>query len=152
MNGVERLAVVSKILFDTRLLELKRENEALKLKLFWDWATLLGSQMKWTLRHIVACAVLVSAISATATHVQDAVENVDNHVTTAEIGGATSYKGTCQSFESWPQTDSSADGLRFTEVSIEIDKKGEIQVFHVNHPQWSELAPHPTYISVKCTG
>jgi hypothetical protein len=26
---------VSKILFDTRLLELKRENEALKLKLFW---------------------------------------------------------------------------------------------------------------------
>lgn len=38
--------------------------------------------MKWTLRHIVACAVLVSAISATATHVQDAVENVDNHVTT----------------------------------------------------------------------
>ena len=35
MNGVERLAVVSKILFDTRLLELKRENEALKLKLFW---------------------------------------------------------------------------------------------------------------------
>ena len=106
--------------------------------------------VKWTLRHIVACAVLVSAISATATHVQDAVENVDNRVTTAEIGGATSYKGTCQSFESWPQTDSSADGLRFTEVSIEIDKKGEIQVFHVNHPQWSELAPHPTYISVKC--
>lgn len=35
LNGVERLAVVSKILFDTRLLELKRENEALKLKLFW---------------------------------------------------------------------------------------------------------------------
>jgi hypothetical protein len=35
MNGVERLAVVSKVLFDTRLLELKRENEALKLKLFW---------------------------------------------------------------------------------------------------------------------
>ena len=35
MNGVERLALVSKILFDTRLLELKRENEALKLKLFW---------------------------------------------------------------------------------------------------------------------
>lgn len=27
--------MVSKILFDTRLLELKRENEALKLKLFW---------------------------------------------------------------------------------------------------------------------
>ena len=38
--------------------------------------------MKWTLRHIVACVVLVSTISATATHVQDAVENVDNHVTT----------------------------------------------------------------------
>ena len=35
MNGVERLAVVSKILFDTRLFELRRENEALKLKLFW---------------------------------------------------------------------------------------------------------------------
>ena len=35
MNGVERLAVVSKILFDSRLLELKRENEALNLKLFW---------------------------------------------------------------------------------------------------------------------
>jgi len=35
MNGVERLAVVSKVLFDTRLLELRRENEALKLKLFW---------------------------------------------------------------------------------------------------------------------
>ncbi len=35
MNGVERLAAVSKILFDTRLLELRRENEALKLKLFW---------------------------------------------------------------------------------------------------------------------
>ena len=35
MNGVERLTLVSKILFDTRLLELKRENEALKLKLFW---------------------------------------------------------------------------------------------------------------------
>ena len=35
MNGVERLALVSKILLDTRLLELKRENEALKLKLFW---------------------------------------------------------------------------------------------------------------------
>ena len=35
MNGVERLALVSRILLDTRLLELKRENEALKLKLFW---------------------------------------------------------------------------------------------------------------------
>ena len=35
MDGVERLALVSKILFDTRLIELKRENEALKLKLFW---------------------------------------------------------------------------------------------------------------------
>lgn len=35
MDGVERLAMVSKILFDTRLLELKRENEALRLKLFW---------------------------------------------------------------------------------------------------------------------
>lgn len=35
MDGVECLAMVSKILFDTRLLELRRENEALKLKLFW---------------------------------------------------------------------------------------------------------------------
>lgn len=35
MNGVERLAAVSKILFDTRLFELRRENEGLKLKLFW---------------------------------------------------------------------------------------------------------------------
>jgi len=35
MNGVERLSVVSKILFDMRLLELKCENEDLKLKLFW---------------------------------------------------------------------------------------------------------------------
>ncbi len=35
MNGIERLAAVSKILFDTRLFELRRENEALKLKLFW---------------------------------------------------------------------------------------------------------------------
>jgi hypothetical protein len=35
MNGVERLAMVSKILFDTRLFELVRENEALQLKLFW---------------------------------------------------------------------------------------------------------------------
>ena len=35
MQGVERLTLVSKILFDTRLLELKRENEALQLKLFW---------------------------------------------------------------------------------------------------------------------
>lgn len=106
--------------------------------------------MKWTLRHIVACVVLVSAISATATHVQDAVENVDNHVTIAQNGGVTSYEGTCQSLASLPQTDSSADGLRFTEVSIEIEKRGEIQVLHVNHPQWSEFAPHP-YISVKCT-
>lgn len=35
MQGVERLTLVSKILFDTRLLELKRENEALRLKMFW---------------------------------------------------------------------------------------------------------------------
>jgi len=53
------------------------------------------------MRHIVACAVLLSALSATAT----------------------SCKETCQSFESWPQTDRSADGLRFSEVSIEIDKQ-----------------------------
>jgi hypothetical protein len=35
MEGVERLALVAKVLMDTRLLELKRENEELKLKLFW---------------------------------------------------------------------------------------------------------------------
>lgn len=35
MQGVERLSLVAKLLMDTRLLELKRENEQLKLKLFW---------------------------------------------------------------------------------------------------------------------
>ena len=35
MQGVERLSLVSKVLMDTRLLELQRENEELKLKLFW---------------------------------------------------------------------------------------------------------------------
>ena len=35
MQGVERLSLVAKVLLDTRLLELKRENEELKLKLFW---------------------------------------------------------------------------------------------------------------------
>ena len=35
MDGVERLAAVSRILFDTCLFELRRENEALKLRLFW---------------------------------------------------------------------------------------------------------------------
>ena len=35
MLGIERLSLVSKVLMDTRLLELKRENVALKLKLFW---------------------------------------------------------------------------------------------------------------------
>jgi len=35
MQGVERLSLVAKWLMDTRLLELKRENEELKLKLFW---------------------------------------------------------------------------------------------------------------------
>ena len=35
MDGVERLSLVAKVLMDTRLLELKRENEELKLKLFW---------------------------------------------------------------------------------------------------------------------
>ena len=35
MQGVERLALVAKVLMDTRLLELKRENEALRLQLFW---------------------------------------------------------------------------------------------------------------------
>jgi hypothetical protein len=32
MQGVERLAIVSKVLFDSRLIELRRENEALKLE------------------------------------------------------------------------------------------------------------------------
>ena len=35
MQGVERLSLVAKVLMDTRLLELKRENEELRLKLFW---------------------------------------------------------------------------------------------------------------------
>ena len=35
MQGAERLCVVAKVFMDTRLLELKRENEELKLKLFW---------------------------------------------------------------------------------------------------------------------
>jgi hypothetical protein len=35
MSGVDRLALVSKILLDSRFLELKRENERLKLVLFW---------------------------------------------------------------------------------------------------------------------
>ena len=35
MQGAERLCVVAKVFMDTRLLELKRENEGLKLKLFW---------------------------------------------------------------------------------------------------------------------
>jgi len=35
MQSVERLSLVAKVLMDTRLLELKRENEELKLKLFW---------------------------------------------------------------------------------------------------------------------
>jgi hypothetical protein len=35
MNGVDRLAVVCKVLLDTRVLELRRENEALRLRLFW---------------------------------------------------------------------------------------------------------------------
>lgn len=34
-EGLERLALVSKVFVDTRLLELKRENERLKLELFW---------------------------------------------------------------------------------------------------------------------
>ena len=35
MQGVERLSLVAKVLMDTRLLELKRENEELKMRLFW---------------------------------------------------------------------------------------------------------------------
>ena len=35
MDGVERLSIVSKVLFDSRLCELKRENEELRLRVFW---------------------------------------------------------------------------------------------------------------------
>jgi hypothetical protein len=35
MQGVERLSLVAKVLMDTRLIELKRENETLKMQLFW---------------------------------------------------------------------------------------------------------------------
>jgi hypothetical protein len=35
MEGVERLSLVSKVLFDSRLCELKRENEGLRMKVFW---------------------------------------------------------------------------------------------------------------------
>ena len=35
MSAVDRLALVSKVLLDQRFLELKRENEDLKLRLFW---------------------------------------------------------------------------------------------------------------------
>ena len=35
MQGVERLSLVAKVLMDTRLLEVKRENEELKMRLFW---------------------------------------------------------------------------------------------------------------------
>lgn len=35
MSGVDRLALVSKVLLDMRFLELKRENERLTLSLFW---------------------------------------------------------------------------------------------------------------------
>jgi len=35
MSAVDRLALVSKVLLDSRFLELKRENERLTLKLFW---------------------------------------------------------------------------------------------------------------------
>jgi len=35
MSGVDRLALVSKVLLDQRFLELKRENERLTLRLFW---------------------------------------------------------------------------------------------------------------------
>jgi hypothetical protein len=34
-NGLDRLAMVSKVLLDTRFLEMKRENESLKVSLFW---------------------------------------------------------------------------------------------------------------------
>lgn len=83
--------------------------------------------MKRTHWHVVACAVLVSAISATASNVQ---EIVDNNDTTAQIGDVpvSSYEGGCHSPVSVEQTENSYDWLRFTEVSVEIDKDGEMQV------------------------
>ena len=36
MQGVEKLVFVSKILLDVRVIELKNENEALKLQIFWE--------------------------------------------------------------------------------------------------------------------
>ncbi len=53
MQGVERLSIVSKVLFDSRLVELRRENEALKLKNFWLQHDDL--QMKMQLARVNEC-------------------------------------------------------------------------------------------------
>lgn len=49
MQGVERLALVSKVLLDTRLCELKSENEQLRLQVFWLQHSLdnLSQRMQW---------------------------------------------------------------------------------------------------------
>ena len=49
MDGVERLALVSKVLLDLRLCELKSENEALKLQVFWLQHSFdnLSQRMQW---------------------------------------------------------------------------------------------------------
>jgi hypothetical protein len=49
MDGVERLALVSKVLLDSRLCELKSENEALRLQVFWLQHSFdnLSQRMQW---------------------------------------------------------------------------------------------------------
>ena len=49
MEGVERLSLVSKVLFDSRLCELKRENEELRMKVFWleHGMEKLAERMQW---------------------------------------------------------------------------------------------------------
>jgi len=49
MDGVERLALVSKVLCDSRLCELKSENEALRLQVFWLQHSFesLSKRMQW---------------------------------------------------------------------------------------------------------
>lgn len=49
MDGAERLALVSKVLFDSRLCELKSENEQLRLQVFWLQHSFeqLSQRMQW---------------------------------------------------------------------------------------------------------